>query len=389
MFQLNRCMRTKKLFVLAGEVSGDMHAAEVINVLRARCPELSVFGTGGQKMRTLGVDLLYDVDNLSVMGIVEVFRQGFFFRKVIRDLKKAVDHQKPDAALLVDYPGMNLVMARYLHRLGIPVIYYISPKVWAWKEGRVRKIRECVDRMLVIFDFEVEFYRKHDVSVEFVGNPVVEEIEKLEMPSRKDFLVNYRIEEGRKIIGLLPGSRKQEIRFMFPEMLRAAKILAEKYNTVFLLGRAPHVEDGLYDACNDAHAMPLVNCSSYEVMNFSDLLFVTSGTATLEALCYATPMIVLYKTGRLNYAIARRLVRLHSISLVNLVANGLSGKERLVPELLQHEMNAEKIVKVASHLLENEAAWRMMRQELLASKEKLGALSPSREVASVVNGYLE
>jgi lipid-A-disaccharide synthase len=388
MFQLNRCMRSRKLFVLAGEVSGDMHAAEVIKVLRTRCPELAVFGTGGQKMRALGVDLLYDIDDLSVMGIVEVLRQGFFLRKVIRGLKKAIHLQKPDAALLVDYPGMNLVMAKYLHRLGIPVIYYISPKVWAWKEGRVRKIRDYVDRLMVIFDFEVEFFRKHDVRAEFAGNPVVEEIERLEMPSRKDFLVKYGIEEGRKIIGLLPGSRKQEIRYIFPEMLRAARILAEKYKTVFLLGRAPHVDDGLYDGCNELHGISLVDCSSYEVMNYSDMLLVTSGTATLEALCYGTPMIVLYKTGRLNYAIARRLVCLHSISPANLVAKGLSGKERVVPELIQHEMNAGKIVEEASHLLDDETACRMMRQELLATKKKLGALSPSGEVASAVCGYL-
>lgn len=388
MFQLSRRMRNKKLFVLAGEVSGDLHAAEVIKVLRTRSPGLMAFGAGGQKMRALGVDLLYDVDALSVMGFVEVVRQVFFLRKVIRDLKEAIDREKPDVALLVDYPGMNLVMARYLHHLGIPVVYYISPKVWAWKEGRVRKIREYVDHLMVIFDFEVEFYRKHGMSAEFAGNPVVEEIKRFQMPTKKEFLRKYGIEEGRKIVGLLPGSRKQEIAFIFPEMLQAAEKLREKYDVVFLLGKAPHVNHRLYDSFDEAAGIPLVDCSAYEVMSYSDLLLVTSGTATLEALCFGAPMIVLYKTGWLNYTIGKRLVRLYSISLANLVAKGLYLRERVVPELLQHEMTAERIFSEASHLLDDEKAIERIHQELLAAREKLGAASPSGKVASVVCRYL-
>lgn len=388
MFQLDRCMRNKKLFVLAGEVSGDLHAAEVIKVLRARCPELAAFGAGGQKMRAHGVDLLYDVDALSVMGFVEVVKQGFFLRKVIRDLKKAIDREKPDAALLVDYPGMNLVMAEYLHRLGVPVIYYISPKVWAWNEGRVRKIREYVDRLMVIFDFEVEFYSRHGVSAEFAGNPVVEEIEKLEMSPKKDFFRKYGIEEGRKVIGLLPGSRTQEVAFIFPEMLQAAEKLREKYDAVFLLGRAPNLDNRLLGACAGASEVRLLQCSAYETMCYSDLLLVTSGTATLEALCFGAPMIVLYRTGWLNYAIGKRLLRLHSISLANLVAKGLYTRDRVVPELLQYEMTTGKIFSEASCLLDDEAAIGKMRRELLAAKEKLGAESPSEKVASTVCKYL-
>lgn len=388
MFQLSRFMRNKKLFVLAGEVSGDLHASGVIKVLLAQYPELKVFGTGGERLRLLGVNLLYDVEDLSVMGFVEVVKQGFFLRKVIRDLKEAIAHEKPDAALLVDYPGMNLVMARYLHRLNVPVIYYISPKVWAWKEGRIRKIREYVDHLMVIFDFEVEFYRKHGIAAEFSGNPVVEEIGKLQFPPKKDFLRKHGIEESRKIIGLLPGSRKQEIAFIFPEMLRAAEMFRKKYDAVFLLGRAPHVNHGLYDAYAGVAGIAFVDCSAYEVMRYSDLLLVTSGTATLEALCFGVPMIVLYKTGWLNYAIGKHLVRLHSISLANLVAKGLYATEQAVPELLQHEMTADRIFEEASHLLDDDSAVGEMRQELLAAKEMLGAASPSKGVASVICRYL-
>ena len=388
MFQLQQRMRDKKLFVLAGEVSGDLHASEVIDVVHAKCPALKVFGTGGRKLRALGADLLYDVDSLSVMGFVEVIKQGLFLRKVIRDLKRSIAREKPDVALLVDYPGMNLVMARYLHRLGIPVIYYISPKAWAWKEGRIRKIRKYVDHLMVIFDFEVDFYKRHGIEAEFAGNPVVEEVGKLQLRPKRNFLREHRIEEDRKIIGLLPGSRKQEIAFIFPEMLRAAKVLQKKYDAVFLLGKAPHVNHRLYDTCIDGAGISFIDCSAYEVMKYSDLALVTSGTATLEALCFGVPMIVLYKTGKLNYAIGKRLVRLHSISLANLVAKGLDARERTVPELLQHEVTADRILQEVSHLLDDEKAAENMRRELLAAKTKLSSMLPSETVASVICGYL-
>lgn len=381
-------MREKKLFVLAGEVSGDLHASEVIAAVHARCPAIKVFGTGGRKLRELGVDLLYDVEDLGVMGFVEVVKQGFFFRKVIRALKQAVVRERPDAALLVDYPGMNLVMARYLHRLDIPVIYYISPKVWAWKESRIGKIRKYVDHLMVIFDFEVGFYKKHDINAQFAGNPVVEEIGRLELRPKRDFLHEHGIPVERKIIGLLPGSRGQEISLIFPEMLRAAGMLRKKYDAAFLLGRAPHVNHRLYDAWAENAGVPLVDCSAYDVMNYSDLVLVTSGTATLEALCFGVPMVVLYKTGRLNYAIGKRFVRLHSISLANLVTKGLYARERTVPELLQHEVTPENIFREASQLLDDARGVGNMRRELLAAGEKLGSVSPSGTVASVICNYL-
>ncbi|NEX14324.1 MAG: lipid-A-disaccharide synthase [Prosthecochloris sp.] len=381
-------MRERTLFVLAGEVSGDLHVSEVIEVVQTRCPALRVFGAGGRKLRALGADLLYDVDDLSVMGFVEVAGKGFFLRKVIRDLKRAIVARKPDAALLVDYPGMNLVLARYLHQHDIPVIYYISPKVWAWKESRIAKIKAYVDRLMVIFDFEVDFYKMHGVEAEFAGNPVVEEISRLEFRSKSDFLSDHHIQENRKIIGLLPGSRKQEIALVFPEMLRAAVMLQQKYDAVFLLGRAPHVNHRLYDSIAGRSGVELVDCSAYEAMHYSDLVLVTSGTATLEALCFGVPMIVLYKTGWLNYAIGKRLVRLHSFSLANLVAKGLDEKSQVVTELLQSAVTADRIYEESTVLLDDRNVSEAMRQHLLCAREKLGTVRPSEAVASAVCSYL-
>ena len=303
----------KKLFVLAGEVSGDMHASGVIAELLKARPDVKVFGIGGEKLRALGADLLYDCSETSIMGFVDVLKHTGFLRRVIRDLKDAVRREKPQAALLVDYPGMNLLMARFFHELGIPVIFYISPQVWAWKEGRVKAIRRDVDRLLVIFDFEVDFFRRHGIHAEFVGHPVIEQLAELALPSRELFLKKHTIGTDIRLIGLLPGSRPQEIAHILPEMLKAARLLSKEYRVVFLFGRAPHLEDSSYNLLTEYRDLSFVTCSAYEVMQYSDLALVTSGTATLESLCFGVPMIVVYKTGMLNYLIGRLVVKLKNI----------------------------------------------------------------------------
>ena len=388
MMQLQQTKSMKKLFVLAGEVSGDLHAAGPMRELLASRPGVKVFGVGGRKLAELGAELLYTTDQMSIMGFVEVLKHAPFLRKVIRDLKAAIVREKPDAALLIDYPGMNLHIAAFLKQLGIPVIYYISPQVWAWKERRVEKIRACVDRLLVIFDFEVEFYRRHGIEAEFVGNPVVEELAELKLAPKPEFLQRMGIDPAARIIGLLPGSRRQEIEKIFPEMLGAAKIIKNDARTVFLLGRSSHLDASLYDRQLREAGIEALNCSSYELMQYSDLLLVTSGTATLESLCFAAPMVVLYKTSPLNYFIGKRLVKLHNISLANIVACGLLSQKKAVPELIQHEANAPKIAETALGILNDPAVNSAMRRELQEARARLSSDSPSRHVASVLLEYL-
>lgn len=379
---------SKKLFVLAGEVSGDMHAAGVIaDLLKAR-PEIKVFGIGGEKLRALGAELLYDTEQMSIMGFVDVLKHSLFLRRVFRDLKKAVRLEKPQAAFLVDYPGMNLVMARFFHELGIPVIFYVSPQVWAWKEGRVKAIRRYIDRLLVIFDFEVDFFRNHGITAEFVGHPVIQQLSELSLPSKELFLSRTAVKPGTRLVGLLPGSRKQEISHILPELLDAARRLNQKYQTVFLLGRAPNLNEGFSRLLSDYSDLTVVNCSAYEVMQYSDLALVTSGTATLETLCFGCPMVVVYKTGALNYMIGRRLVKLKNISLANIVAKGLGSSERAVPELIQHEANGPEIFRQAEIILDNPDLAASMRRELLAARDRLAGASPSHRIAAILQGYL-
>ncbi|MCF8382558.1 MAG: lipid-A-disaccharide synthase [Chlorobium sp.] len=378
----------KKLFVLAGEVSGDMHAAGVVAGLLGRRPDVRVFGIGGERLRELGAELAYDTRQMSIMGFVDVLRHAGFLKKVIREMKARIREEMPDVALLVDYPGMNLLIARFLHDLGIPVIYYIAPQVWAWKEGRVRKIRETVDRLLVIFDFEVAFYSRHGVTAEFVGNPVIEELHEEPQHSVSDFRKEHDVEEGAVLIGLLPGSRRQEISMMLPEMLRAAEMLAGNRNAVFLLGRAPHLDYRWQDHAPAGSRIRVVECPGYDVMKYSAAAIVTSGTATLEALCFGMPMVVVYRTGWLNYQIGKRLVKLKSISLANIVSKGLGSTERVVPELIQHEANAAGMAREVGLLLDDPVRAGKMRAELLEARARLASASPSRAVSMVIEEYL-
>jgi len=388
MMQLPSTKPSRSVFVLAGEVSGDLHAAGVIRTLLDARPEVRVFGVGGRKLQELGAELLYTTDQMSIMGFVEVLRHALFLRKVIADLKRAIVREKPAVALLIDYPGMNLHLASFLQRQGIPVIYYISPQVWAWKERRVEKIRAFVDRLLVIFDFEVGFYRNHGIDAEFVGNPVVEELADLRFPSREQFLKDAGIDPSKRVVGLLPGSRKQEIEKIFPEMLGAARRLQETGNVAFLLGKAPHIDWSLYEQLIKESGVNPVVRPAYEVMHFSDLVLVTSGTATLESLCFGVPMIVLYRTGQLNYMIGKRLVRLNNIALANIVAKGLYARDQLVPELIQERANAEEISRMASKILEDDALASSMRKGLQEARSRLSADSPSQHVAKVILEFL-
>ncbi|NTW49383.1 MAG: lipid-A-disaccharide synthase [Chlorobiales bacterium] len=374
----------KKLFILAGEASGDLHAAGAVAELRRQAPDLDIFGVGGGHLKALNVRLLYEADQISFMGFVEVAKHYLFLRKVFNDIKAAILQEKPDAALLIDYPGMNLILAEFLHVQGIPVIYYIAPQVWAWKEGRVEKIRKFVSRLLVVFDFEVEFFKRHNVKAEFVGHPIIEELSAASLPTKPEFLKAKGLSDAQPIIGLLPGSRKQELERIFPGMLRAAELLQKKHGAKFLLGRAPTIPDDFYRKFLKDTAITPIDAKAYEVMSYSDLLFVTSGTATLESLCFGAPMIVLYRTNGLNYLIGRQLVKIKNIALANIVSKGLYSDIKTVPELLQNEMTAERIASEADRILSDKAHSAKIRRELLAAKEKLGQIHPSEEVARII-----
>ncbi len=379
---------SKKLFVLAGEASGDLHGAGVLKSLKRLVPSLDVFGIGGKHIQATGARLLYSVEQINFMGFVEIAKHYRFLRRVLETVKSAIRCEKPDAALLIDYPGMNLLLADFLKAQGVPVVYYIAPQVWAWKEGRVKKMRETITKLCVVFEFEVDYFKQHGIEAKFVGHPILEELADLSLPPKSRFLNQHHLPVTQRFLGLLPGSRKQELERIFPQMLSASEMLAQRYELKFLLGIAPTIPEHFYDKFLSRTSIKPIRVSSYETMRYSDLAFVTSGTATLESLCFGLPMIVCYKTSPLNYLIGKRLVKIQKIALANIIAEGLYGTAKTVPELLQNDLTVTNLVQHATMFLQDDAYRNEVSEKLRQAKEKLGRLHPSEEVAREIANCL-
>jgi lipid-A-disaccharide synthase len=368
---------TTRVMVIAGEASGDLHGAGLVRELKALDPAVQVFGIGGDKMSAAGMELVYHVRELSFMGFLEVLKHLPLIRSVKRTLEQLLRLKRPDAVVLIDYPGFNLRFARTVKARAIPVLYYISPQVWAWHRSRVKTMKRVVDRMMVVFRFEVPIYEKEGVPVEFVGHPLLEVLSV--SFSEKDFRARFGMDGQRRILALLPGSRVQEIETMLPVMLDAGKQLARLHDMELAVGVAPNLSAEFFTERFDLEGVHLVQNATYELMQFAHFALVTSGTATLETACFGTPMCVLYKTSWPTYVIGRLLVNVRNIGLANIVA----GKT-VVPEFVQHDMNAKKITAEVGRLLADASSLATMRKELAALRAMLGSPGASRRVAEQV-----
>ena len=368
----------QRVMMIAGEASGDAHGAGVVRELKRRQPSMEIFGIGGGKMEQEGMSLTYHVRELSFMGFVEVIQHLPLIRSVEHTLEQLLELKKPDVVVLIDYPGFNLRFARTAKKHGMKVVYYISPQVWAWKKGRVKKMVGVVDKMLVVFPFEEEIYRKMGIDVQFVGHPLLEELNV--GFTRGQFCKRFGLDADKKILALIPGSRPQEIENIFSVMARAAGALQREQNCEIVVAVAPHIRPELFET----HTPPgvslhFVENATHEAMKYADFAIVTSGTATLETACFETPMVVVYRTSWLTYLIARALVRIKNISLVNIVA----GKS-IVSELVQNEATVANIVAVVSEFYRNEESRIRMKKELSAVKGLLGSAGASANVAKTI-----
>lgn len=364
----------KRVMMIAGEASGDLHGSGVVRELKRLDSTIEVYGVGGDKMKREGMSLVYDIRELGFMGFVEVIKHLPFIKTMERTLEQVLKYKRPDVLVLIDYPGFNLRFAAIAKRYNVKIVYYISPQVWAWNKSRVKKMRELVDKMLVIFPFEVDFYNKEGISAEFVGHPLMEVLEsKLD---KVNFYKRYGIEEGKEIIALFPGSRLQEIEHIFPAMLRAAKAVASEMTMTVVVGVAPTLDEKYFRTFYNTQGVHFIKGATYELMQNSQFAFVTSGTATLETACFSTPMFVVYKTSWLTYLVGRLMVRVKNIGLVNIVA----GKT-IVPEFIQHRATAKNLKEAAVELLKDPARVTEMKQELSKIKGMLGTHGASRTVA--------
>lgn len=367
-----------RILMIAGEASGDLHGAGVVRELKRRYPDSDIYGIGGDKMQSAGMQLIYHIREISVMGFWEVLKHLPIIRSVERAMMMIASVRKPDVVVLIDYPGFNLRFAQKIRHLGVKIVYYISPQVWAWNPGRVKKMKGLIDKMLVVFPFEEEIYKKEGIPVEFVGHPLLESLE--EPLGRDEFCKRYDLDPTKPILGLFPGSRKQEVERIFPSMLGAARILygADEVETV--VGVAPVMDmEYMKSFLRDDFPVKLVHHATYDTMSNSDAALVTSGTATLEAACYKTPMVVVYKTSWLTYLIGKFMVKIKNIGLVNIVA----GKQ-VVPEYIQGKVKPFRLAVEAAAMIEDPARKHRIKQELAMIREKLGTKGASSRVADAI-----
>ena len=371
--------------IIAGEASGEMHGAGVVAALKARSPGIDVFGVGGDRMKRAGCALVYHIERFSVMGLTEVVRHLPFIRRALRRLDGLLESRRPDLVILIDYPDFNLRLARKARNRGIPVLYYISPQVWAWRPRRIHAIVRNVDCMAVVFPFEVELYEKAGGKVVLVGHPLLEVLESRQ--SRTEFCEAAGLDPDRPIIGMLPGSRNLEVERMLPAMVGTLRNVQRDLPGVQgVVGLAPTVSGTDLAAClagnaaleDDVMKVPVVENRTYEVMKHADLLLVTSGTATLESACFGTPLLVLYRMSRLSWWIARRLVRIPDIGLVNVVAG-----RRIAPEFLQDAVDPETLSPVVLELLKDPEKRQAMAHELREVRNRLGTPGASSRVAGL------
>lgn len=364
-----------RVLMVAGEASGDLHGSSVVRALKLLSPSVEVAGVGGEKMRREGMELVHDNADLAFMGFVEVLRNLATIRGLKRTLIGELERRRPDVVVLIDYPGFNLRFAREVKSRGIPVLYYISPQVWAWHRGRVKKMRSLVDRMKVIFPFEVDIYRDEGIAVEFVGHPLAEQIGT--SCTRAEFFRRSGLDPAKKVLGLFPGSRRQEIERILPVISRAAELLCGGRELQVAIGVSPNLgKEFLGRFTSPGSRAVMVENGTYDLMAYADAAIVTSGTATLETGWFGTPMAVVYRTSPLTYCIGRLLVDVRSIGLVNIVA----GKN-VVPEFIQGAMTAGNLSKEVGRFLDDDRFAASVRRDLSVIREKLGGPGASERVA--------
>lgn len=374
--------------IVAGEASGDAHAAKLVRALREQSPAgFDFFGATSHKLREAGVEQIVNADDFSVVGLPEIARALPMFWKAFRKLKRAAAEKKPAAVILVDFPDFNLKLAKALKKQGLKVIYYISPQLWAWRKYRVKTIAENVDLVLTILPFEKDWYAAQGIGhVEYVGNPTVREVHP--HLTKEDFCAKHDLDPAQPIISLLAGSRHKEIVRILPVLLETSALMAKKAGELqFVIALAaarklPEAEEAISAANSNNLPLPetlrVVQNETYDALHASDAAAVTSGTATLETALIGTPMAIVYKTSVLNYKLLRPLISVEHFGLINLIA-----EKRLARELIQDEFTAETLAAELFRLLEPETN-RKMRRDLSEITDRLGHGGASRRAAEAI-----
>lgn len=367
----------KKIMLLAGEASGDQHGAEMAREMLRMNPNLNLIGMGSKHMREAGVSVFFDSASIAVMGIVEIAKHWGDIKKAMKLVKEQIELEKPDLLVCIDYQEFNQKMAAYAKSLGVKVLFYISPQVWAWRPKRVKKVGQRIDHMAVIFPFEVDFYQKHQIPVTYVGHPLVDKVPEINSIDAIDKLNNHK-----KTIGLFPGSRQSELTRVLPTMLESAARLSDRYgeDVQFVLPVADSLDIKQVQEIINQYDVPVQLFSEdlYRLIKSCDAIISCSGTVTLEIALLGVPMCVVYKLSWLSHQIMSRLMIIDHFCLVNIVA-----KKMIVKEFLQKEANADNISNEIELILDNEQYSSAMKQGLLGVKSQLGDGGGSKNIAQL------
>lgn len=367
----------KRIMIVAGEASGDLHGGNLVQAMHKIDPEISFYGVGGRNLKEAGVELIADAADMAVVGLTEVvFKLGMIL-KVMAQLKASLKKDRPDLIILIDYPDFNLPLAKAAKKYGIKVFYYISPQVWAWRRGRIGKIKKIVDRMAVILPFEADLYREAGVDVTFVGHPLLDVV-RTKYP-RKEALRRFDLREEVTTVGILPGSRQSEVTRLLPVMLGAAEIIEKQIKDVqFVLPLADTLDIAFVSQIIAKHSVPvrLIPNEVYDVIGCADIAMVASGTATLETALMETPMIIIYKVSAPSYYVGRMVINIDHIGLVNIIA----GKT-VVPELIQFEASPENIAAGVMEILATKERMEGIKAELKKIRDMLGSHGAAERVA--------
>lgn len=363
-----------KYFIIAGEPSGDLHGSSLVRNLSLTDPEANIACWGGDLMREAGGKLLKHYRETAFMGAWEVLVNIRKVRANFRECRSQISEMNPDVVILIDYPGFNLRIARYVKQLGIKVFYYISPKIWAWREGRVTQIKKYVDRLYIIFPFEKEFFRRHDYNVTFLGNPLLDHVEawRASVDDRDASIASLGL-DGRPVIALLSGSRLQEVTRILPAMVSVAAGFPDYQ---FVVAGMDHLPADLYREIIGTQPVRVVNGRTYDLLSVAEAALVTSGTATLEAALFDVPQVVCYRTSPITYTLGKRVIKVRFISLVNLIMD-----REVVRELIQDDLNQVKLHSELQHIIVTGYKHEIIRRDYIELRTVLGGGGASSRVA--------
>lgn len=372
-------VKTKNLMVIAGEVSGDMHGAALIHQLKKLDHSINFFGLGGNMMKNEGVYLLYHLNQLAFLGFVEVIKHIPFVKHVQAELIDMVIGRKINTVVLIDYPGFNLNIAEKLKKLNVQIVYYISPQVWAWGSKRIEKIKRLVDKMIVVFPFEKQIYKNAGVEVEYVGHPLMEILEEYKFLEKSELFKDFGLDPAKDILLVMPGSRKQEVKKIFPHCIRAAEKIANEFNMQIVVNASQNISERYLLGITKKRNFLLIRGHTYDLMRYAKFGIIKSGTSTLEAAVFQLPMVIVYRTSWLTYAIGKLLIKVKNIGMPNIILN-----QQVVPELVQHQASSKNIYYKSNEILSNVPLYNSIKEKLGLIKEKLGESGASTKAAKII-----